>query len=140
MSSRFSLRFHIFLLHIFPFKCIFSMLWQNVNKRLQNKQENKSCWKLRLSCTLLDQVFSSITMDQDFYKKVIPGIGFQSPLLVWIKETWSQIFTRNQLKNLRLILLFLHHFFGVQASTREADKIISFLEEHRHYLFWSILM
>ena len=25
---------------------------------------------------LLDQVFSSITMDQDFYKKVIPGIGF----------------------------------------------------------------
>ena len=43
-----------------------------------------------LSYTLLDQVFSSISMDQDFYKKVIPGVGFQSPLLVWIK-----IFPRN---------------------------------------------
>ena len=43
-----------------------------------------------LSYTLLDQVFSSISLDQDFYEKVIPGVGFQSPLLVWIK-----IFPRN---------------------------------------------
>ena len=43
-----------------------------------------------LSYTLLDQVFSSISLDQDFYEKVIPGVGFHSPLLVWIK-----IFPRN---------------------------------------------
>ena len=30
-----------------------------------------------LSYTLLDQVFSSISLDQDFYEKVIPGIGLQ---------------------------------------------------------------
>ena len=53
----------------------------------KRKKSANFCMKDRLSCTLLDQVFSSITMDQDFYKKVIPGIGFQSPLLVWIKIT-----------------------------------------------------
>ena len=37
------------------------------------------CFAYGLSYTLLDQVFSSITMDQDFYEKVIPGVGFQSP-------------------------------------------------------------
>ena len=40
-----------------------------------------------LSYTLLDQVFSSISMDQDFYEKVIPGVGFQSPLLIWIQKS-----------------------------------------------------
>ena len=44
----------------------------------QNIQLSRSNLKKWLSYTLLDQVFSSITMDQDFYKKVIPGVGFQS--------------------------------------------------------------
>ena len=39
----------------------------------KNKLSDKNKW---LSYTLLDQVFSSISMDQDFYKKVIPGVGF----------------------------------------------------------------
>ena len=51
-----------------------------------------------LSYTLLDQVFSSISLDQDFYEKVIPGVGFQSPLLVWIK-----IFPRNLVQFIELV-------------------------------------